>query len=899
MGAKSKTKKAAPAKRPQTARAKQFRSQDGKDMLCPTRGATIVCIKNASAYDSACEFLEDTMKKPAVARPTKAALRFSGKGSGSGGGNGNGQRPLGPKGRNGQGKTELEQAVQRYVDLFEFAPIGYVTFDRVGRIDEVNASATGILGWTRKALVGAPFAMCVARADTQHFLHHLLRCRVEESRVETELHLKRRDGTLLHVLLSSMPTLSSMKDGARLYQTAIVDLTEHKRAAEELRRSEGRYRTLFDAVPVAVYTCDAKGLILEFNRRAAELWGREPRTNDPSEKFCGSFKMFYPDGRQMRHEDCPMARVLRGENMPECDREIEVERKDGVRRFVAVNPTALKNHAGKIVGAINCFYDVTERRESERSLAEAAQQRDAFYRFVERRQKATSVDDIYAAALEVVLSTLHCDRAAILLYDDANVMRFVVWRGLSQRYRRAVEGHAPWKRGVKNPRPIAMDDVELSDISKSLKAMIRTEGIRALAFIPLVAEGKLIGKVMVYYDGPHPFRTKELNLALNIAAQLALGIERMRAEAALRESEELHRAFVSQTEVGMARSDLKGRLVFVNKKFCEMLGYEESELTGRKISDLTHDEYLKEMRRLFRRLLEKGTPYHMEKRYIRKDGSLLWVNVSASPIRDARGKTRAAAAVIRDISERKQAQNALENAKQLLERRVQERTGELRAVIEELQSEISRRQGLEGEILEISEREKRLIGQELHDSVCQHLTAIAFMARSMAARLKNHRVVDVQDIEKIAELINEGVTDTRTIARGLHPVEMNPNGLVAAVQSLLHRRCQLPYRMDMDEELSIADPAVALHLYRIASEAIINANKHARAGELVLRMRSSPKQIELSVTDDGVGLGQKSGGQTGMGFHIMEYRARSIGARLEITPVRPHGTRVACYLPRQ
>jgi PAS domain S-box-containing protein len=812
----------------------------------------------------------------------------------------------GKNGRNGRDgfadaptNGEIEAAIQRYIDLFEFAPIGYISFDPVGHIQEVNRAATDILGWTRNALVGASFVMCVARTDTQLFLHHLLRCRVAESRVETELHLKKRDGALLHVLLSSMPTLSSMKGGWRLHQTAIVNLTDHKRAAEELRRSERRYRTLFDLVPVAVYTCDAKGLILEFNQRAAELWGREPRTNNPREKFCGSFKIFHPDGRTMPHKDCPMARVLRGEKVPACDREILVEREDGNRRSVVVNPTALKNDRGKIIGAINCLYDNTERKLSEQSLAEAAQQRDALYRFVARRQEATSVEDIYAAALEVVLSTLHCDRAAILLYDAASVMRFVVWHRLSQRYRRAVEGQVPWKHGSRKPRPVAMDNIDLADISRSLRATIRSEGIQAVAFIPLIAEGKLIGKVMVYYDEPHQFGSKELNLALNIATQLALGIERKRAEAALRESEELHRAFVNQTEVGMARSDLKGRLVFVNKKLCEILGYEESELIGRKISDLTHQENLKETGKLFRRLINRGAVYHIEKRFIRKDGSLVWVKVSASPVRDAHGKTRAAVAVIRDISERKQAQTALENAKALLEKRVQERTRELMAAIKELQDEVSRRKGLEGEILEISDREQRHIGQELHDSVCQHLTAIAFMAQSVAMRLKNHRVVEVEDLEKIAELINEGVTEARTIARGLHPVEMNPNGFPAALQSLLHRRSQLPYRLDMDEELSITDPTVALHLYRIASEAVINANKHARARELLVRMRSSPKQIELSVTDDGVGIGKNSGDQTGMGFHIMDYRARSIGARLEITQVKPHGTRVACYLPRQ
>ncbi len=689
------------------------------------------------------------------------------------------------------------------------------------------------------------------------------------------------------------------KNGARLYQTAIVDLTDHKRAADELHRSERRYRTLFDLVPVAVYTCDAKGLILEFNQRAAELWGREPQTNNPREKFCGSFKIFYPDGRMMPHKDCPMARVLRGEKVPARDREIVVEREDGIRRSVAVNPTALKNDRGKITGAINCLYDITERKLSEQSLVEAAQQRDALYRFVERRQEATSVDDIYEAAIEVVVSALHCNRAAILLYDAVGMMRFATWRGLSQDYRRAVEGHSPWKRDTKRPRPIAMDDVDLADISQPLKATMQAEGIRAVAFIPLIAEGKLIGKVMVYYDEPHHFGNKELYLALNIATQLARGIERKRAEAALRESEELHRAFVNQTEVGMARSDLKGRFLFVNKKLCEMLGYEESELIGRTIHSVTHGEYSDKTGKLFRQLVRRGASYHVEKQYVRKDGSHVWVNVSASAICDAQGKTCAAVAVIRDVTEQKEAQNELENAKLLLEKRVHERTQQLRAAVEELQDEISRRQGLEGEILEISEREKRLIGQELHDSVCQHLTAVALMARSMAVRLKNHRVIDAQGIEKIAELINQGVTETRTIARGLHPVEMNPNGFAAALQSLLSQRSQLPYRLDMDEEVSIADPAVALHLYRIASEAVMNANKHARARELVVRMRSSQKRIELSVTDDGIGIGEKRNHENGMGFHVMEYRARSIGARIEIMPVKPHGTCVACYLPRR
>ena len=373
--------------------------------------------------------------------------------------------------------------------------------------------------------------------------------------------------------------------------------------------------------------------------------------------------------------------------------------------------------------------------------------------------------------------------------------------------------------------------------------------------------------------------------------------DRKRAEEALRESEERYRVIVSQSAVGMAHSDLNGELILVNGKFAEMLGYKESELIGKRILHLTHRDDVAESRRLFHRLMAKGQPYHLEKRYIRKDGSIMWVAVSASPIRDAAGKPKSAVAVILDIGERKQAEAILEDAKLLLESRVRERTGELMAANEELQSEITLRKRLEGEILGISDREQRRLGQDLHDSLCQHLTAVAFMTRAIGERIKIGKQVDPREMEHIGELINEGVTEARTIARGLHPVDMDSAGLVTAIHSLLSRQSKLPYRVDIDENIGISNPEVALHLYRIAREAVINANKHASARELLVRMRKARGGIELSVTDDGVGIDRRPTDGAGMGFHIMEYRARSIGARLQIGPAKPRGTRVALYLP--
>jgi PAS domain-containing protein len=151
-----------------------------------------------------------------------------------------------------------------------------------------------------------------------------------------------------------------------------VDL---KRAEDALREKEDRYRTLFDLAPVAVYSCDASGVIRDYNNRAAELWGRKPERGDTDERFCGSFKLYRPDGSFMPHEQCPMGDVLTGKIPGTHDAEVHIERPDGSRIIVIVNIAPLKDDRGEITGAINSFYDVTERKRAEEALRESATER--------------------------------------------------------------------------------------------------------------------------------------------------------------------------------------------------------------------------------------------------------------------------------------------------------------------------------------------------------------------------------------------------------------------------------------------------------------------------------------------------------------------------------------------
>jgi signal transduction histidine kinase len=233
-----------------------------------------------------------------------------------------------------------------------------------------------------------------------------------------------------------------------------------------------------------------------------------------------------------------------------------------------------------------------------------------------------------------------------------------------------------------------------------------------------------------------------------------------------------------------------------------------------------------------------------------------------------------------------------------LEHRVRERTRELRTANKELNREIERRKGLEGEILEISDREQQRLGQELHDGLCQHLTAVAFMARSVALRLKNHRVIDAGDIEKIAQLVNDAATDTRNLSRALHRVDVDAAGLVNALEDLVDREIwKIPCRLEVKPSFHIDNDIAASQLYRIAREAVINANKHAQAREIVVALGRARDEIALSVTDDGVGFNSDSNNTRGLGFHIMNYRARAMEGRLEIKRRKKGGTRVTCFLP--
>jgi signal transduction histidine kinase/CheY-like chemotaxis protein len=159
----------------------------------------------------------------------------------------------------------------------------------------------------------------------------------------------------------------------------------------------------------------------------------------------------------------------------------------------------------------------------------------ALYRLADLVAHLRQPADLYEPAVDAMIAATQADRASILVFDDAGVMRFKAWRRLSDSYRRAVDGHSPWTPDAQDAEPILVPDVSADPSLGSLSDVILAEGIRALAFIPIGHHGRLLGKFMVYYDQPHDFSELDLKIASMVTHYVAFGLDRVRAETEISE----------------------------------------------------------------------------------------------------------------------------------------------------------------------------------------------------------------------------------------------------------------------------------------------------------------------------------------------------------------------------
>ena len=228
-----------------------------------------------------------------------------------------------------------------------------------------------------------------------------------------------------------------------------------------------------------------------------------------------------------------------------------------------------------------------------------------------------------------------------------------------------------------------------------------------------------------------------------------------------------------------------------------------------------------------------------------------------------------------------------------MERRITSRTASLRAALAE-------QEHLRHELIEVAARERNAVGRELHDGLCQHLSATALAAQVLADRLASQGLPAAENARTIVSLMQEGITQSRQLASGLLLAPIAPERLALELDELastVSRQNGVTCRFEMSGEPRAPDPATAAQMFRIAQEAVRNALKHAQAARITIVFAAGDHEVRLEVLDNGVGLPPREQRESGMGLEIMAHRARSIGGLFSAERVNGGGTRIACRLP--
>jgi PAS domain S-box-containing protein len=271
---------------------------------------------------------------------------------------------------------------------------------------------------------------------------------------------------------------------------------------------------LFEELPFAVYVCDRDGLVRRYNRRAAELWGRSPKLGDPNERFCGSYRMFRPDGSLLPHHQCPMADVLRT-GVSVRKEEVHIERPNGLRGIALIDIEAIKDSDGNIAGAVNCFQDVTERRLAE----------DAALRLAAIIE--SSDDSIVSLNLDGIITSWNGASERIFGYAAEGVIGKPITIVIPPDYRK--EQEAIMERIRRGQRVEPFETVRerkhgsLIDLSMTVSPVKNSQGkiIGASSIARDIAERKRSEAVIVNLAREAEHRTKNILATVQAAVQLS------------------------------------------------------------------------------------------------------------------------------------------------------------------------------------------------------------------------------------------------------------------------------------------------------------------------------------------------------------------------------------------
>ncbi len=500
--------------------------------------------------------------------------------------------------------------------------------------------------------------------------------------------------------------------------------------------------------------------------------------------------------------------------------------------------TPYRTSAKRIEGVVITCVDISQWKRAERALGESEQRARAVFENAAVGLSQISLEGRYLDVNPQLCQMLGYEREEMMQLSVAQVTHPDDLAAEASLLRSLLEGH------------LSAYVIEKRYLSK------RGEPLWVRVTSSLAGSSKDRYRVSVIEDIAS-LRRSEVDLKhLNESLEYQVA-ERTRD---VRDREARLTAILNSPDDAIITIDQRGIIESVNRAAERMFGYTAADMLGQNVTllmpppyDEEHDGYLANYRRTG---IKKIIGISREVMARRKDGTDFPVDLAVSEIPHLKMFT----GILRDITERKR---------------------------------------LEREVLEIAALEQRRIGQDLHDSVGQELTALRMLAGDLVESLKEESSKQTDLAGQISDALQRTLLAVRTINRGLIPVQVDSEGLMSALADLAertHKQSKVACTFRCPEPVPIEDNVTATHLYLIAQEAVTNALKHGNPKNIGISLETKGKLVILRIQDDGVGLPAQLSARKGLGLYIMRNRAGLIGARLITHPVEPSGTLVTCVL---
>ncbi len=646
---------------------------------------------------------------------------------------------------------------------------------------------------------------------------------------------------------------------------AIRYAIERARAQETLSSYRELLRTIIEGTSDVVYAKDLSGRYLLANEAAAKVVGKTPADmigKDDAHLFSAEQAKGLQDWDEFI--------LQQGKTLT---LEETVTTPKGGRRMFLTTKGPLLDGAGRKTGVFGISHDVTRMKQAQRHLSGMAALSNLFASGSSRR-------GYLKAVVKLLKDWCDCDCVGVRLLEEDGHLPYAAQIGFSRRFQRQ-EGKLCLKTGdcacarilTRHPRH---GDSECSSIGGSLfcndtgryvaqlaadpekvdEVACVEEGYQSLAHAPLRSRKRLLGSLHFADHRPGRFPPETIAFIEDASLLIAEAIERLRVEESLVQSEAQFRSmFERHASVMLLIEPKSGTIVDANPAAASFYGYSREKLRRTKLTDL--QQVPADDTRTPKRTGAEDQGHLRVLLHRLANGESRMVESYSSPL-EVKGR-RLLFSIIHDVTER-----------MLLQKQV----------------------------LEIGDQERQRVGQDLHDSLGGKLTGAALIGKALAQKLAPRNRTDAELAEEVVECINESIRQARAIAHGLCPIELSGGGLAGALAEFAaetERRSGIRCELQADKDFQLEQPFVALHLFRLALEAVNNALRHAAPKRIKISLNREPGHLLLEVADDGKGMPARVP-SAGLGLRTMKYRAESIGGRLSIRPGEHGGTIISCLV---